>query len=77
MTITGEIVLCQVCMQWHETNPDPREDDSRPNAADYTYYVDNYKGVYGPICKEHDRDDISERKAKDIDNELNAEKFSL
>jgi hypothetical protein len=77
VTKTGEVVLCIVCNQWHEEHPDPREGDNRPHAQDYTYYKDNYKGVYGVICTEHDRDSISEKKAEDFDTDYKNNGLSL
>lgn len=68
---TGEIVICIVCHQWHEEHPESGE------ARDYTYYKDNYEGEYGVICLEHDRDEISERTAKDIDNDYKNNGLSL
>ena len=81
---TGEIVFCIVCFVQHEAEPEPREDEFGGQtildgvwARDYTYYVDSYKGSVGPICWEHDRDEISERKMKDIDTEYKNNGLSL
>ena len=69
MTKTGEVVYCIVCFLSHDEHPEIREDEVRPHAQDYTYYKDNYKGEYGPICWEHGRDEISERKMESFDKE--------
>ena len=58
----------------HDAHPEPREDDVRPHAQDYSYYMDMFRGVYGPICVDHGRDEISEKKGEDFDREYKAEK---
>jgi hypothetical protein len=69
VTKTGEVVFCIVCFLRHDEHPEIREDETRPHAQDYTYYVDAYKGNVGPICWEHDRDEISERKMAEFDKQ--------
>lgn len=39
------------------------------HCSDYSYVYDLYKGVAGPMCKTHDRDEISDRKDSQIDGE--------
>ena len=66
---TGEVLFCIVCFIQHDERPPIQEGEFQPVAADYTYYKDNYKGTYGPICRDHDRDEISERKMADFDKD--------
>lgn len=74
-TLTGEVVFCIVCFAQHDKHPAAREDEFNGRlidgvwARDYSYYKDNYKGQYGPICNDHDRDEISKKKAADFDTE--------
>lgn len=86
MVKTGEtaVVFCNLCFAQHDEHPAEREDTWNGKlitgvwAKDYTYYNDFLKGGgYGPICLDHDRDEISERKAEDIDNEYKTSGPSL
>jgi hypothetical protein len=83
---TGEtaVVFCIVCFAQHDKHPAEREDTWNGRqitgvwAKDYTYYNDFYKGGgYGPICLDHDRDEISEKKAADFDNDYKNNGLSL
>ena len=62
-----KFVRCLKCDKGHVTIPEPREHKAKDGTTvfgvateDYTYYIDNFKDLgYGPICNEHNRDDIS------------------
>lgn len=73
LDLEDRTVLCIVCLQPHATHPEARYGKHRGEeghwgvfAEDYTYYKDAYKGAVGPICKEHNRDDISVTKEEDL-----------
>ena len=54
MTITVSTVECVICFTTHLETPPPR-DTGEYDARDWTYYRDNYKGVYAVVCKKtHD-----------------------
>lgn len=82
MTLLEEkkVVFCAVCFVPHDEHPEERKDtwNGKPItgvwAQDYTYVRDFYQGNYVPICKDHDREEISERKMRHIDSEYAAEK---
>lgn len=65
-------LLCVACMQPHQSRPEKasklvgQEFVEGYHASDFTYIKDFYNGTYGVLCKEHDRDEISQRKDSDI-----------
>lgn len=68
MTKTEDaFVRCLKCDKGHPTHPEPSEHKDKDgvvvfgiNVRDYTYYKDNFKDQgFGPLCNEHNRDDIS------------------
>ena len=85
MKLAGEqtVVFCIVCFAQHNEHPPAREDEFNGRlvdgvwARDYTYHKDYFHGRYGVICNDHDRDEISERKMKDFDNDYKNNNHSL